>query len=120
MRGRLLRVAKHITRFPAHVVPILTSTVVECMKAGLKKSALEHAMTLMRPEHRSQISDTYKRKIESMVRKGSKNADSTFDPDEPSTPCPSCSASIPESQLDCDSCKASIPFCVVRPSTLFC
>ena len=37
MRGRLLRVAKHITRFPAHVVPILTSTVVECMKAGLKK-----------------------------------------------------------------------------------
>ena len=110
MRGRLLRVAKHITRFPAHVVPILTSTVVECMKAGLKKSALEHAMTLMRPEHRSQvrkhtptfrkfalncgfflshhlavmihwpivpsrlwscvaqISDTYKRKIESMVR----------------------------------------------------
>ena len=55
MRGRLLRVAKHITRFPAHVVPILTSTVVECMKAGLKKSALEHAMTLMRPEHRSQV-----------------------------------------------------------------
>ena len=85
------------------------------------QSALEHAMTLMRPEHRSQvrkhprddallfgafwfgdrfltrlwscvaqISDTYKRKIESMVRKGSKNADSTFDPDEPSTPCPSC------------------------------
>ena len=50
------------------------------MKAGLKKSALEHAQTLMRPEHRSLISDTYKRKIEGMVRKGSKTADETHDP----------------------------------------
>ena len=39
----LLRVAKKISAFPAHVVPILTSTVVECMKAGLKQSALTHA-----------------------------------------------------------------------------
>lgn len=31
---------------------------VRCMKAGLKKSALEHAQTLMRPEHRSLISET--------------------------------------------------------------
>jgi len=109
----LLRVAKHITRFPAHVVPILTSTVVECMKAGLKKSALEHAQTLMRPEHRSLISDTYKRKIEGMVRKGSKTADETHDPDEPTSPCPSCSTMIPETQLDCHSCKFAIPFCIV-------
>jgi hypothetical protein len=34
------------------VVPILTSTVIECQRAGMKKSALEYAMTLMRPEYR--------------------------------------------------------------------
>jgi WD repeat-containing protein 19 len=71
----LLRVSKHITRFPSHTVPILTSTVVECMKAGLKKSALEYAAMLMRPEHRAQISDTYKRKIETMVRKRDKGVE---------------------------------------------
>lgn len=39
-------------RFPKHVVPILTSTVIECQRAGLKKTALEYACTLMRPEYR--------------------------------------------------------------------
>ncbi len=29
----LVRVAKSISRFPAHVVPILTSTVIECQVA---------------------------------------------------------------------------------------
>ena len=42
-------------RFPKHVVPILTSTVIECQRAGLKKTALEHAMTLMRPEYRYEL-----------------------------------------------------------------
>ena len=36
----------------------LCAYYVRCMKAGLKKSALEHAQTLMRPEHRSLISET--------------------------------------------------------------
>ena len=30
----LMRVAKNISKFPAHVVPILTSTVIECQRAG--------------------------------------------------------------------------------------
>jgi hypothetical protein len=30
-------VAKNISKFPAHVVPILTSTVIECQRAGLKR-----------------------------------------------------------------------------------
>ena len=30
----LLRVAKNISKFPAHVVPILTSTVIECHRSG--------------------------------------------------------------------------------------
>merc|ERR1711988_651853 len=77
----LLRVSKKISSFPAHVVPILTSTVVECMKAGLKKSALAHTQQLMLPEHRPLINATYKRKIETMVRKGMK-ADAAEDPKE--------------------------------------
>jgi WD repeat-containing protein 19 len=34
----LLRVAKNISKFPAHVVPILTSTVVECQRANMKQA----------------------------------------------------------------------------------
>ncbi len=41
----LIRVAKGITEFPSHVVPILTSTVIECQRAGLKKSAFEASQT---------------------------------------------------------------------------
>jgi hypothetical protein len=40
------------TRFPKHVVPILTSTVIECQRAGLKRTAFEYASMLMRPEYR--------------------------------------------------------------------
>ena len=51
----LLRVAKNISKFPSHVVPILTSTVIECSRSGLKNSAFSYAAILMRPEHRSVI-----------------------------------------------------------------
>ena len=37
----MVRVAKSISKFPAHIVPILTSTVIECQRAGMKKSAFE-------------------------------------------------------------------------------
>ena len=64
----LLRVAKNISRFPQHVVPILTSTVIECHRSGLKRSAMEYATVLVRPEYRSSIAEAYKKKIESLVR----------------------------------------------------
>jgi WD repeat-containing protein 19 len=55
--------------FPfADDVGILTSTVVECMRAGLKKSAFEFAAILVRPEYRSQMDANYKKKIELIVR----------------------------------------------------
>lgn len=108
----LLRVAKHITRFPAHTVPILTSTVVECMKAKLKDSALRYATELMRPEYRPQIAEAYKRKIETMVRKRDKTA-TAQEPAEPQTPCPNCQHPVPETELECSGCNTSIPFCVV-------
>ena len=51
--ARLLRrVASGIDRFPAHVVPILTSTVIELQRGGLNRSALEFATQLMQRERR--------------------------------------------------------------------
>ena len=47
-----VRVARNISKFPKHIVPILTSTVIECHRAGLKKTAFEYASMLMRPEYR--------------------------------------------------------------------
>ena len=44
----LLRVARSISRFPTHIVPVLTSTVIECQRSGLRNSAFEYASTLMR------------------------------------------------------------------------
>lgn len=64
----LLRVADSISKFPAHKVPILTSTVVQCTKAGLHGSAREFALVLMRPEHRAQVDPKIKRRIEALVR----------------------------------------------------
>ena len=64
----LIRVANSISKFPTHVVPILTSTVVECQRAGLKNSAFGYAAMLMRPEYRQKIDAKYKKKIEQIVR----------------------------------------------------
>ena len=41
----LLRVAKNISKFPSHIVPILTSTVIECWRSGLKNSAFRYDFT---------------------------------------------------------------------------
>merc|ERR1712070_367149 len=65
----LLRVAKNIQQFPAHIVPILTSVVIECQRAKLHSDAYKYACEMMRPEHRPQIPDAHKKKIENIVRK---------------------------------------------------
>lgn len=104
----LIRVAKNISKFPSHVVPILTSAVVQCQKAGLKKSAFEFASILVRPEYRNQIDPAYKRKIESFVRKPDKTEE-----EEQTLPCPYCRHDLPSSELDCPSCKNTLPYCIV-------
>ena len=105
----LIRVCKHISRFPMHVVPIMTSTVIECHRSGLRAAAFEHASTLMRPEYRSQIGEAYKRKIEAIVRKPGEREDL----DEPETPSPfDPSANLAETILECPSTRNSIPYCV--------
>ena len=50
------------------IVPILTSTVVECYRAGLKGSAFAHAVALMRPEYRPKLDPKYAKKIELIIR----------------------------------------------------
>lgn len=50
------------------VVPILTSAVIECHRAGLKNSSFSFAAMLMRPEYRNEIDPKYRKKIEAMVR----------------------------------------------------
>lgn len=104
----LIRVSKYISKFPAHIVPILTSTVIECQRAGLKRSAYEFASMLMRPEYRPQITENYKRKIEAIVRKRASLEES----EELTSPCPHCNAAVTETDLDCPSCRQIIPFCI--------
>jgi len=103
----LIRVAKNISKFPSHIVPILTSTVIECQRAGLKRSAFEYASQLMHPEYRANIAAAYKKKIEAIVRKPDKSEE-----EEQLSPCPYCKTKIPTTQLDCPSCKNTIPYCI--------
>nr|CAD7586642.1 unnamed protein product [Timema genevievae] len=109
----LIRVANNISKFPSHIVPILTSTVIECSRAGLKSSAFSYAAMLMRPEYRPHIDPKYAKKIEAVVRKPSRGSQEEV---EPETPCPYCDSPLPESELNCDQCKTTVPFCLVTVS----
>jgi WD repeat-containing protein 19 len=105
----MVRVAASISRFPAHVVPILTSTVIECQRAGMKRSAYTYAVQMMKPEYRDQIEEKFKKKIEALVRRPA-----TEEAEQPFSPCPFCGHDIPAYSLDCtDSCRNYIPFCIV-------
>mmetsp|Transcript_37661 Transcript_37661/g.118764 ORF Transcript_37661/g.118764 Transcript_37661/m.118764 type:complete len:1376 (+) Transcript_37661:207-4334(+) len=104
----LIRVGNNISKFPSHVVPILTSTVIECQRANLKKTAFDYASMLMRPEYRQSIAAAYKKKIENIVRRPDKETEA----DEPMTPCPHCTAPGPSTQLECHGCKNIIPYCI--------
>ncbi|CAE8647621.1 unnamed protein product [Polarella glacialis] len=107
----LVRVAKNIQQFPAHVVPILTSVVIECQRAKMPGESYQYACTLMKPEYRPQVSEQYKKKIENIVRKPPPEADQK-DSLEVHRPCMYCSFTFTESQLDCLNCKNISPFCI--------
>lgn len=107
----LLRVAQNVSKFPKHVVPILTSTVIECQRAGLKASSYEYAVMLMRPEFRSKFDDqNLKRKIEGIVRRKAANTDDTQDE---LSPCPISNEMIASTMLECPTTRDAIPMCVV-------
>ena len=80
----LLRVAANISKFP-----ILTSTIIECHRSGLKNSAFTHAATLMRPEYRKDIDEKYRKKIEAIIRKPQRTEEA-----ERSTRCPYCTNEV--------------------------
>ncbi|XP_038608159.1 WD repeat-containing protein 19 isoform X1 [Tachyglossus aculeatus] len=103
----LTRVANNISKFPSHIVPILTSTVIECHRAGLRSSAFSFAAMLMRPEYRSRIDLKYRKKIEAMVRRPD-----TSEAEEATTPCPFCEFPLPECELLCPGCKNNLPYCI--------
>eukprot|EP00931_Biecheleriopsis_adriatica_P005604 TRINITY_DN107098_c0_g1_i1.p1 TRINITY_DN107098_c0_g1~~TRINITY_DN107098_c0_g1_i1.p1 ORF type:complete len:1382 (+),score=320.21 TRINITY_DN107098_c0_g1_i1:79-4224(+) len=107
----LVRVAKNIQQFPAHIVPILTSVVIECQRAKMPGESYQYACTLMKPEHRPQVSDQYKKKIENIVRKPPPEADQK-ESLEAILPCMYCGFAFAESQLDCLNCKNISPFCI--------
>ncbi len=108
----LLRVARNIQRFPMHVATILTSAVVQCVKAEFASSAYKYASTLIQSQElRAQIPEKHKKKVEQVVRKRGK--DELNDPPEPTSQCPFCSAPVPETTLECTACKNALPFCVV-------
>ncbi|XP_056265866.1 WD repeat-containing protein 19 isoform X2 [Pseudoliparis swirei] len=103
----LIRVSNNISKFPAHVVPILTSAVIECHRAGLKNSAFSFAAMLMRPEYRNEIDPKYRKKIEAMVRRPD-----TSELEEETSPCPFCGVQLPQNELLCISCKNNLPYCI--------
>ncbi|KAJ3028907.1 UNVERIFIED_CONTAM: WD repeat-containing protein 19 [Siphonaria sp. JEL0065] len=105
----LIRVSNSISKFPTHVVPILTSTVIECHRADLKKEAYEYAAMLMRPEYRNLVDAKYKRKIEQIVRRPDKEENTIS---EKLSPCPYCQYMVPETSLDCIECKNHLPYCI--------
>lgn len=104
----LIRVANNISKFPAHVVPILTSTVIECHRSGLKNSSFSYAAMLMRPEYRQKIDLKYKKKIEQIVRKPDKTEE-----EKAQDPCPYCNNEVAQTKLDCPECKNTIPYCII-------
>mmetsp|Transcript_1987 Transcript_1987/g.4439 ORF Transcript_1987/g.4439 Transcript_1987/m.4439 type:complete len:1366 (-) Transcript_1987:53-4150(-) len=104
----LIRVCLNISSFPAHTVPILTSTVMECTRAGLKQAAYHWACVLVRQEYRSLIDEKFKKNIEKVAIRKPK----TDDLEEETTPCPFCSSHINASELECRQCKHVLPFCI--------
>jgi WD repeat-containing protein 19 len=106
----LCRVSESIRSFPSHAVPILTSTVIECQRAGLKGSAYTFACQLMTPQYRQDIQEQYKKKIEQVVRKSGSREN---DIEVVDVPCLFCGTEGAETTLKCDTCLAIIPYCIV-------
>lgn len=97
----------------ADVVPILTSTVIECHRVGFQKAAFSYASMLMRSEYRSQIDPKYTKKIEAIVRKaprGIKDAEDEYQ--DETQRCPLCDFDLPIMELSCFQCKTTLPICV--------
>ncbi|XP_037944539.1 WD repeat-containing protein 19 isoform X2 [Teleopsis dalmanni] len=109
----LVQVAENISQFPEHIIPILTSTVIECHRSGLKKSAFTYASMLMRPDYRNQLDPRYSKKIESIVRKAPKGIKNLIDEiEKEAMECPICDTNLPNMEVTCHVCKTTLPICI--------
>lgn len=106
----LLRVVQSVSKFPKHVIQLLTSTVIECQRAGLKQSSYDYSVTLMRPEYRPLIDVNLKRKIEAIVRRRSQGEGDIADE---TSVCPISNQMIPQAQLECPTTRDALPMCAV-------
>ncbi|CAE7671037.1 Wdr19, partial [Symbiodinium sp. KB8] len=104
----LLRCVDDLSRFAFNATAVLTMTVVECHRAGLKRSATEFARVLMDDEHREKIDGKLRRNIEALVRRPGKT-----EKDQETSPCPVCSFALGAWESECPSCKTHLPRCVV-------
>uniref|UniRef100_A0A0N4ZGZ8 TPR_REGION domain-containing protein n=1 Tax=Parastrongyloides trichosuri TaxID=131310 RepID=A0A0N4ZGZ8_PARTI len=110
--GRLLiRISQNLSKFPAHKIQILTSTVVVCAQAMLFETAYNAAVELMKPENRKFVNDKYKKKIEQVARK--RENSTKGDTEEIFSNCPFCNEPVKEFCLTCFSCKRELPFCII-------
>uniref|UniRef100_A0A5K3EM40 WD repeat-containing protein 19 n=1 Tax=Mesocestoides corti TaxID=53468 RepID=A0A5K3EM40_MESCO len=109
----LIRIAQNISKFPSHIVPILTSTVIECHKVNLKHTGFTYASMLLHPEHRDKIDQRYRRKFEGIVRRPEKPSSEEMELLNAASECPFCSTSVPDYELSCGSCRASLPYCTL-------
>lgn len=96
-------------------MPILTSTVIECHRADLNKSAFTYAAMLMRPEYRSQIDGKYAKKIEAIVRKAPRGIKEQHEDElvaKLTLPCPVCESPLAAMDVTCNQCKTTLPICI--------
>ncbi len=98
------------------MVPILTSTVIECQKVGLKHTSYTYASVLLRPEYREKIDQRYRRKFEGLVRRPEKQSTEEIETLNTASNCPFCSATVPEYELNCGSCRTNLPYCALTVS----
>lgn len=105
------RVALNISSFPQKIaVNILTFGVIECVQAGLKRTAFEFAATLMRQENREEIQEKHRKKIEKIFRHGGNNLS---DVEQERSPSPFSGVMMDEYNLVCPTTQNRIPFCVI-------
>jgi len=94
-------------------IGILTSTIIENYKCGLKDTAISACYIIMKPEYRRELAPEFKEKFEFIVRKYGKSKTESVDIDDLISACPNCSSDLPNYDLHCNICSTEIPYCIV-------
>lgn len=105
-----LRVAQNVSKFPVHLVGILTATVIETKRAKLYASCYEYAVMLMSQHRKSIQPDEVRKSIEGIVRRKSMY---TEDIPEETSLCPISNQPVEETLLECPTTRDAIPMCII-------